>query len=174
LLPKQYQALNIHMKRIIFTTALTLLCFSLSGKSVFLQGFEYGNATAPDGNEWNNPERLAYNKEQPRAWFFSFQDIESARKVLPENSSYWQSLNGKWRFHWAPNPEQRPVSFYKEGFDASRWDEVTVPMSWNIYGIQKDRTLKYGVPIYVNQPVIFQHSVKVDDWRGGVMRTEMK
>ena len=159
------------MKRIIFTTALTLLCFSLSGKSVFLQGFEYGNATAPDGNEWNNPERLAYNKEQPRAWFFSFQDIESARKVLPENSSYWQSLNGKWRFHWAPNPEQRPVSFYKEGFDASRWDEVTVPMSWNIYGIQKDRTLKYGVPIYVNQPVIFQHSVKVDDWRGGVMRT---
>ena len=37
--------------------------------------------------------------------------------------------------------------------------------------IQKDGSLKYGVPIYVNQPVIFMHKVKVDDWRGGVMRT---
>ncbi|HMR20427.1 MAG TPA: glycoside hydrolase family 2 TIM barrel-domain containing protein, partial [Sphingobacterium sp.] len=32
-------------------------------------------------------------------------------------------------------------------------------------------SLKYGVPIYVNQQVIFQHQVKPDDWRGGVMRT---
>ena len=51
------------------------------------------------------------------------------------------------------------------------WDVIPVPSSWNIYGIQKDGSLKYGTPIYVNQPVIFQHSVKVDDWRGGVMRT---
>ena len=48
---------------------------------------------------------------------------------------------------------------------------IPVPSSWNIYGIQKDGSQKYGTPIYVNQPVIFQHSVKVDDWRGGVMRT---
>jgi Beta-galactosidase/beta-glucuronidase len=39
------------------------------------------------------------------------------------------------------------------------------------YGIQRDGSLKYGVPIYVNQPVIFMHKVAVDDWRGGVMRT---
>ena len=30
--------------------------------------------------------------------------------------------------------------------------------------------MKYGVPVYVNQPVIFYHEVKVDDWREGVMR----
>ena len=56
-------------------------------------------------------------------------------------------------------------------FDVSGWDNIPVPSSWNIYGIQKDGSLKYGVPIYVNQPVIFMHKVKVDDWRGGVMRT---
>ena len=50
-------------------------------------------------------------------------------------------------------------------------DNIPVPSSWNIYGVQKDGSLKYGVPIYVNQPVIFQHKVAVDDWRGGVMRT---
>lgn len=123
------------------------------------------------GNEWESPENIALNKEQPRAWFFSFQDVESARKVLPENSKYWLSLNGDWKFNWAPDPDSRPKDFYQTTFDVSGWDNIPVPSSWNIYGIQKDGSLKYGVPIYVNQPVIFMHKVKVDDWRGGVMRT---
>ena len=136
-----------------------------------LKGFAYAAETAPVGNEWESPEQLALNKEQPRAWFFSFQDVESARKVLPENSTYWKSLNGEWKFHWAPNPDERPKDFFSSEYDVSSWDAIPVPSSWNIYGIQKDGSLKYGVPIYVNQPVIFQHKVAVDDWRGGVMRT---
>jgi beta-galactosidase len=44
-------------------------------------------------------------------------------------------------------------------------------MNWNVVGIQKDGSLKYGVPIYSNQRVIFQHEVKVNDWKNGVMRT---
>ncbi len=80
------------------------------------------------------------------------------------------SLNGDWKFNWAPDPE-RPKDFYQTTFDVSGWDNIPVPSSWNIDGIQKDGSLKYGVPIYVNQPVIFMHKVKVDDWRGGVMRT---
>lgn len=136
-----------------------------------LEGFSYTSAKAPAGNEWESPENLALNKEQPRAYFFSFQDVENARKVLPENSKYWQSLNGDWKFNWAPDPDSRPKNFYETDFNTSSWDNIPVPSSWNIYGIQKDGSLKYGVPIYVNQPVIFKHQVKVDDWRGGVMRT---
>lgn len=136
-----------------------------------LEGYHYTSSTAPTGKEWESPENLALNKEQPRAYFFSFQDVNSARNVLPENSKYWLSLNGDWKFNWAPDPDTRPKNFYEADFDASSWDNIPVPSSWNIYGIQKDGSLKYGVPIYVNQPVIFQHKVKVDDWRGGVMRT---
>ncbi|MDD7437697.1 MAG: glycoside hydrolase family 2 TIM barrel-domain containing protein, partial [Bacteroidales bacterium] len=33
-----------------------------------------------------------------------------------------------------------------------------------------DGSLKYGIPIYANQPFIFHHEVKVNDWKGGVMR----
>lgn len=136
-----------------------------------LEGFYYATQEAPQGNEWESPENLALNKEQPRATFFSFADVESARKVLPENSAYWQSLNGQWKFNWVGNPSERPADFYKQGFDVSGWDEIEVPSSWNIYGVQKDGTLKYGTPIYVNQPVIFMHKLAVDDWKGGVMRT---
>ena len=159
------------MKKAVTLFATALLTLSLCGKTTPLKGFEYGNATAPEDTEWNNPEKLAYNKEQPHAWFFSFKDTEEARKVLPENSSYLLSLDGTWKFHWAPNPDERPAKFFEEGFSTDAWDEVTVPMSWNMYGVGKDRSLKYGVPIYVNQPVIFQHKVAVDDWKGGVMRT---
>lgn len=136
-----------------------------------LTGFRYAEEKAPIGNEWESPENLSLNKEQPHAYFFSFPNVESARKVLPENSSYWQSLDGNWKFNWAPDPDSRPKDFYKADYDASGWDEIPVPSNWNVYGIQKDGSLKYGVPIYVNQPVIFQHKVAVDDWRGGVMRT---
>lgn len=148
--------------------SMVTLCFA--GQRP-LEGFKYASGKAPVGNEWESPENLALNKEQPRAWFFSFQDVESARKVLPENSKYWLSLNGDWKFNWAPDPDSRPKDFYQTTFDVSGWDNIPVPSSWNIYGIQKDGSLKYGVPIYVNQPVIFMHKVKVDDWRGGVMRT---
>lgn len=136
-----------------------------------LPGYRYAKESQPTGKEWESPELIALNKEQPKAYFFSFEDVNSARKVLPENSKYWQSLNGDWKFNWAPDPDSRPANFYEQNFDASTWDNVRVPMNWNVYGIQKDGSQKYGVPIYVNQPVIFQHSVKVDDWRGGVMRT---
>lgn len=135
-----------------------------------LGGYSYEVVTAPTGKEWQSPEELSLNKEQPRAYFFPFASVENARKVLPQNSEYWKSLNGSWKFHWVATPEERPKNFYETNYDVSSWDNVTVPMSWNIYGIQKDGSLKYGVPIYVNQPVIFQHSVKVDDWKGGVMR----
>ncbi|MDR0427428.1 MAG: discoidin domain-containing protein [Dysgonamonadaceae bacterium] len=155
-------------------TLLLLSCFSaisLFANQQLLKGFHYGKESAPKGTEWESPEDLALNKEQPRAYFFSFQDVESARKVLPENSNYWKSLNGNWKFNWVKHPDERPVDFYKTDYDVSSWDEIPVPSNWNVYGIQKDGSLKYGVPIYVNQPVIFRHKVAVDDWKGGVMRT---
>ncbi|MCI5581683.1 MAG: discoidin domain-containing protein [Phocaeicola plebeius] len=159
------------MRKKICLTYLLAAGLSVAAQTLPLKGFDYGTATAPDGKEWESPERLALNKEQPHTWFFTFADTESARKVLPEHSSYYLSLNGSWKFHWVGNPDERPADFYQPSFDVSGWDDVTVPMQWNVAGIQKDGSLKYGVPIYANQPVIFQHKVAVGDWKGGVMRT---
>lgn len=126
---------------------------------------------APTGDEWNTPTKLALNKEMPRAWFFSFQDKDNARKVLPENSSYWKSLNGKWKFHFAKEPEERPKDFYRLNYDDTAWDEINVPGNWNVEGIDKTNgNRKYGSPIYVNQGVIFGAHAVPDDWKNGVMR----
>lgn len=138
------------------------------------EGYAYGQATAPTGMEWQSPMQLGYNKLPAHSLFTSFGNVEEARKVLPENSSFYQSLNGDWRFHFSKNPDERPKTFYEEGFDDSTWDVIKVPVSWNIAGVQKDGSLKYGVPIYVNQWVIFKYEIKPGDWKKGVMREPPK
>ena len=158
------------MRRILALVFISGFVFGVLQANT-LAGYHYGLMAHPSGDEWNNPENIAFNKEQPRAWFFSFDNMENARKVLPEYSCYWKSLNGKWKFNWVPVPEERPVGFECPEYDVSKWDDVDVPMNWNVYGIQKDGTQKYGTPIYVNVNVPFWHEVKVDDWRQGVMRT---
>lgn len=160
--------------KLLLALLWTLLCINEGAGQKMIEGYRYGDEQMPSGKEWESPQDLALNKELPHAWFSSFQDVSSALKVLPENSKYWKTLNGTWKFHFAKTPDTRPKDFYKLTFDVSGWDNVPVPLSWNIYGIQKDGSLKYGVPIYVNQPVIFQHKIEVDDWRGGVMRTPPK
>lgn len=152
------------------TLLFTALSLSAWADNAPLEGYAYGNDIAPTGQEWQSPQLLGYNKLQPRACFASFATAEQAAKVLPEHSPYYQSLNGTWKFHFAKTPDERPKTFYENAFSVSAWDDITVPGSWNIQGIQHDGTLKYGVPIYVNQPVIFYHQIKEGDWKGGVMR----
>lgn len=162
------------MRKITFSFILCCMTLGSANAQQPLGGFLYGIESQPVGTEWEAPEKLSLNKEQPRAYFFSFGDVESAKKVHPEASKYWQDLNGTWKFHWAPNPDERPKNFYEANFNAEDWDDIKVPSCWNVVGIQKDGSLKYGVPIYCNQPVIFKHTVAVGDWKGGVMREPNK
>ena len=163
------------MKRTHLILFAGILCCSPAWAGDVLGGYFYLQQTAPTGWEWQSPDSVAVNKQQPHAWFFSFRNIDEARKVLPENSSYWKSLDGMWKFHWAPNPDERPKDFFRTDYDVSKWDDIKVPMSWNMAGLQRDGKNKYGDPLYSNQRVIFQHSWQpMNDWKGGVMRTPPK
>ena len=173
------------MKKHFVLAVLAAFSLSMAGNAQNLKGFAYGDVEAPRGYnyvkgqepglaEWESPGELSLNKEQPKAWFFTFDSEDNARKVLPENSEYYMSLDGTWSFNWVGNPWERPVDFFKPGFDVSKWDKVQVPMNWNVYGLQADGSQKYGTPVYTNQKVIFHHRVAVGDWKGGVMREPAK
>ncbi len=156
-----------------FACGLVMGLFALSAVAAEpLGGFSYGTAAAPVGSEWENPQVLGFNKEQPHAYFFNFNSVDEALKVLPQYSSYYQSLDGQWKFNWVNHPDKRPLTFFDPAFDVSGWDDIAVPGNWNVQGIQKDGTLKYGKPIYTNQLVPF-YVVRdsVGDWKNGVMRT---
>ncbi len=158
------------MQKCLLSGVLAAMALSVSAAAP-LGGYAYGDVAAPAGTEWENPEVLALNKEQPHAYFFNFASVDDALKVLPENSKYYKSLNGTWKFHWVNHPDKRPLEFFKPDFNVAGWDDIEVPGNWNVQGIQKDGSQKYGKPIYVNQPSPYLYKRVPDDWRGGVMRT---
>ena len=92
--------------------------------------------------EWEDPQAIGRNKERPHASYMTYPDTASARRAVPAESPFYRSLNGDWKFHWAPTPGERPVGFQAPDFDASAWDEIPVPSNWQMHG--------YGFPHYSN------------------------
>ena len=97
--------------------------------------------------DWENPENLSQGREESRAFFVPFANRDEALKGERRDSGRWMSLNGNWKFHWVPKPDERPVDFYKPEYDVSSWKEIDVPSNWQMRG--------YGMPIYSNQRYTF-------------------
>lgn len=82
-----------------------------------------------------------------RAHAFAYESMEKAALYNKEKSVNFLSLNGTWKFRWVQDPHNRPLDFFKEVFDDSKWDDFKVPANWETNG--------YGLPIYVNHPYEF-------------------
>ena len=93
-------------------------------------------------HDWENPAVLGINKLPYHATL----QLPSKWKDCPEIVS----LDGQWKFHWSKDPESRPADFYREDYDVSQWDEITVPGNWQLQG--------FGMPIYVNMQYPFLRS----------------
>ncbi|MBN1362750.1 MAG: alpha-L-fucosidase [Sedimentisphaerales bacterium] len=100
--------------------------------------------------DWENEQVIGCNRLPAHATFVPFPDVESALKGTREASPYVLALNGMWRFHWSPKPEDRPAEFWREDYDVSQWDTIGVPSNWQMRG--------YGTPIYTSS----QYPFKVD------------
>ncbi len=102
--------------------------------------------------DWENQQVVGHNKELGRVASLPLALPDPAadrREALRCNSSpFVVSLAGKWKFHWAPKPSQRPADFYKPDFDVASWGDIAVPGNWQCQG--------YGVPLYSNIPYPFK------------------
>ena len=67
----------------------------------------------PAANDWENPAVFAINKEPARASLVSFPGVNAFGKI-PNATTPTLSLNGEWRFHWAPRPADRPTDFFNQ------------------------------------------------------------
>lgn len=109
--------------------------------SIFLTASLLLSAQQPAPN-WENPEVFAVNKEATRATSLPYATEEQAIKDDYTSSPYYKSLDGIWKFFWAPKPADIPDGFCKENFDISQWGNMPVPGNWEFNG--------YGIPMYVN------------------------
>ena len=94
-----------------------------------------------------NPGMFNQNKEAAHATLMPFRSIDEALTKKRNESPYYKSLSGVWKFNWVRKPADRPRDFYKIDFDVSAWDDIPVPANWELEG--------YGVPIYVNHQYEF-------------------
>jgi beta-galactosidase len=117
------------------TVSLCLCLFTLAASLL----------AAPD---WENEKIFGVNREPPHATLMPYAASAQAVKGVRSESPYFQSLNGKWKFHWVKHPDERPVDFYKVDYDVSGWDEIPVPANVEIEG--------YGTPIYCNTAYPFK------------------
>ena len=93
-------------------------------------------------NDWENPKMFGQNKEPAHCTLIPYEDHKQSLRDKPERSPFYLSLNGTWKFHWAPKPADRPKDFFKPGVNVKWWADIPVPSNWQIQG--------YGIPIYTN------------------------
>jgi len=93
-------------------------------------------------NDWENPQVVGINKEKAHTTITLPSEKQNNPGII--------SLNGTWKFQWSPNPETRPVDFFKTDYSFADWDNILVPGNWEMQG--------FGTPIYTN----IKYPFKVD------------
>ncbi len=82
-------------------------------------GLAPADATAPR-RDWEDPAVSMRGVEPPHATLMPFATIDGALTGNRAESPFHLTLNGTWRFHWAPTPEASPALFHQPSFDDRR------------------------------------------------------
>jgi len=98
--------------------------------------------------EWQDPNLTGINNQAPHATMVICPDTQTALSIQYAGnaervkSSFYRSLNGDWKYHYATNHAGRIPGFWSPKFNDSDWKTIPVPSNVEMYG--------YGIPIYVN------------------------
>ena len=97
---------------------------------------------------WRDMNVISVNKERPRTEFMSFADRTTALGKRFEQSPFYESLNGTWKFYYVDSQADLPAGITAADANTSSWHDITVPGNWEVQG--------HGVPIYVNHGYEFK------------------
>ncbi|MBI4891265.1 MAG: DUF4981 domain-containing protein [Acidobacteria bacterium] len=97
---------------------------------------------AADKPEWDNPSIITVGVEKPHATMMIYPSAALARTGARDQSPWFQSLNGTWKFQGVLRPADRPLDFFRTDYDDSAWRTMPVPASWQMHG--------FDIPIYTN------------------------
>jgi beta-galactosidase len=117
-------------------------------------------------NEWENPTQYEWNKEKPHADFRLYERADDAVNDNPQKSPWQYSLNGTWKFVYAPSIAESIKDFYRTDLSDNDWDTIIVPSNWEIQG--------FGEPIIRNIQYVFSPNppyIDVDNPVGTYRRT---
>jgi beta-galactosidase len=98
--------------------------------------------------EWESEQVLHRGTEAPRTVATPFASAEQSLTGVAEASPFRRSLDGDWKFSFAPRPEEAPADFFRPEFDDRGWTNLPVPSNWELHG--------FGTPIYLGSGYPFK------------------
>jgi len=118
-----------------------------------------------EDDHWENPRVYGINKLPARATMIHYSDEYQALKAKREQSPWYMSLNGKWKFKFADSPDKAPKMFFLKNYNPTSWMDIDVPANWEMRG--------YGKPVYTSLRYPFIHEdetalrdAEYGDWYG--------
>ncbi|MGE4569646.1 MAG: sugar-binding domain-containing protein, partial [Bacteroidales bacterium] len=125
---------------------------------------------------WDDVTVTQINREEAHTLAIPFASEGEVYNKTIEESPYFLSLNGIWKFKWAKDPDGRPAGFQEPGFNTADWDDIQVPAVWQLYGIKNGKN--WDKPLYVNTRYPFSYdsnySVMADRNQRMTYNNEMK
>ena len=141
---------------------LSILLLAISNLSAFAQN-----------DEWQNSEKNQQNRAAIRAYRFAYESKELAKREEPQESDYYLSMNGKWKFFWVKDSDKRPSGFYTKDFDDAGWSTLNVPAIWELNGFGDPVYVNYGYP-WKGQASVSPPNVPVENNHVGSYRREIE
>lgn len=93
--------------------------------------------------EWHSdPTITGINRLPSKATFMPYETLDEAKKGERYLSKRYFDLCGEWKFRLFDSYREKEEDFFLPDFDASQWDIIPVPSSWQMEG--------YDYPIYSN------------------------
>ena len=117
-----------------------------------------GSTTSPNGSfdvSWiKNQSKVSDHKEDAHATFIPYASVVQMKADATHYAEPWQqpdetkaeyiNLNGTWKFKYVAGTSSGPGSseFQAKDYNDSGWDNIRVPLSWEM--------ANYGKPVYTN------------------------
>lgn len=85
-------------------------------------------------NYFEDLKVLHLNTQPHRAYYIPASTRRDDLVNHRENSDRFQLLSGQWKLRYWPSVREVTERFFEEGFDASGFDTVAVPSTWQSLG----------------------------------------
>ena len=110
----------------------------------------------------SNQSKVSDHKEDAHATFIPYASVEQMKADAAHYAEPWLqpdetkaeyiNLNGTWKFKYVPGTSSGPGAseFQANDYDDSSWDNIRVPLSWEM--------ANYGKPVYTNTGYPFENT----------------
>ena len=150
-------------------TGLTKTTSSTSATAfgfIKVEGSTGGGTSSNHGSfsvSWiSNQNKVSDHKEDAHATFIPYASVDNMKADATYYAEPWQqpdesqaeyiNLNGTWKFKYVPGTSSGPGAseFQAKDYDDSNWDNIRVPLSWEM--------ANYGKPVYTNTGYPFENT----------------